>query len=472
VAAHEHPDARSRLGVDLAGFFAGAAGLGAVARNVEAALGLAGVAVTPIPLPSPGAAPAPAPRSGGHPAALLCVTPGTMAAARDALGATLDGKRVIGLWWWEVSAFPARWARAFDGLDEVWVGSRFMADLLAAVSPVPVIAVPTPVPEPEPEPLTRAELGLPAGFLFGFVFDYASVAERKNPLGAIEAFRRAFAPEERDVALVLKTLGGEEHPGEHARVLAAAAADDRIRVIDADLPAGRKDALIAALDCFVSLHRSEGFGLAIAEAMLLGKPVVATDQGGPRDLLSAFNAYPVDHVPVAVGPGHDPYPADAEWAEPDLDHAAAQLRRVRDDPVEARARGARARADTLRSHAPVAAGAAMAARLQRGLGLPSAAPEAAVDVTDLARRLRRGMEHDGRELTGPRRALRTLVLRLLRPYTAHQRLVDEELLRALRTLDERVRGAVAGQQALAAELRARDRADREDPLSPSSRLDR
>lgn len=455
--------------MDLAGFFTGGRGLAVAARNVQAALEAAGVAVTPVTLLQSGADPAqPQTRGGGHPASVLCVTPGTMAAARDALGASLDGQRVIGLWWWEVAAFPSRWARAFDGLDEVWVGSHFAADLLAPISPVPVIRVPMPVPEPRPERLSREQLGLPEGFLFGFLFDYGSVVERKNPLGAIDAFRRAFPPEERDVALVLKTLGGERHAEEHARVLEAAAGDDRIQVLDADLPAARKDALIAAFDCFVSLHRSEGFGLAIAEAMLLGKPVVATDQGGARDFLTTFNSYPVDHRPVAVGPGHDPYPPEAEWAQPDIDHAAAQLRAVRDRPEEARARGARARADVLREHSPAAAGAAMARRLERSVGLPSVAAADALDITELARRLRGGPALDQRELPASRRALRDLVLRVLRPYSAHQRMVDEEILRALRTLDERVRGAVAGQQSLAAELRSRDADEREDPLSPSS----
>jgi hypothetical protein len=464
--------AASPLGVHLAGYFDGSLGLASVVRNVQRALERAGVAVTPISLP-PWGAPLPAPAtSAGHPATVLCVPPGATIRAREVLGPMLAGQRTIGLWWWEVADFPGRWTRAFDGLDEIWVASSYMADILAPVSPVPVVRLPAPVPEPEPDAATRAELGLPDGFLFGSMYDYGSVVERKNPLGAIEAFRRAFDPSERGVALVLKTLRGSEHREQHARVLAAAAADERINVLDADLPAPSKDALLAELDCFVSLHRSEGFGLAIAEAMLLGRPVVATDQGGPRDFMNAFNAYPVDHRPVRVGEGNDPYPPDAEWADPALDHAASLMRQVFERQDEARARGARAREDVLREHAPAAAGTAMAARLGRSLGMPSGATPDVLDLTDLVQRIRGGPEQYTGSRSGGRRALRELVLRALRPYSVYQRLVDEELLRTLRTLDERVRGAVAGQQALAAELREQRAEHGDEPVSPSSPLER
>src|SRR4051812_11181890 len=210
-----------------------------------------------------------------------------MAGALADLPHAFRGRRVVGLWWWEVMAFPARWLRAFDAVDEVWVGSRFVADALAAVSPVPVVAIPMPVATPRPARGGRAALGLPDGFAFGFVFDYASVVERKNPLGLIEAFRRAFPPGGGvGPALVLKTIGGDRDADAHGAVLAAAAGHPGIRVIDRHLAPAEKDALIAHLDCYVSLHRSEGFGLTLAEAALLNVPVIATDYGGTRDFLT------------------------------------------------------------------------------------------------------------------------------------------------------------------------------------------
>jgi hypothetical protein len=304
-------------------------------------------------------------------------------------------------------------------------------------------------------PAGREELGLPAGFLFGFVYDYASVAGRKNPLGLVDAFARAFPAGAGDgPSLVLKALGGERFAREHAEVLAAAATHPRVTVLDRHLPSARKNALIRELDCYVSLHRSEGFGLTIAEAMLLGTPVIATDYGGTRDLLTVFNSLLVDHRLAPIGPGNEPYPAHGEWAEPDLDHAAALMRVACADPEAGRARALRARADVLARHAPAAAGGVMADRLARVLTLPhdGRGRAEALDLGGVRERMATGPKAAPGGDRGARGAVRDAALRAMRPYTVHQRLVDEELLRALRTLDERVRGLAAGQQALAAEL--------------------
>ena len=467
-APEEH--ASLPLGVNLAGYLDATVGVGEAARHVQEALLAAGVAVAPLGLRSRDA-----PRTGAvaagdavHPITVVCANPDGMTGARDELGpAAFEGRHVIGMWWWEVAALPQRWLRAFDLVDEVWVGSRFVADLLAAVSPVPVVHVPLAVPEPVASDAGRAQLGLPEGFLFGFVYDYASVVARKNPLGLIEAFGRAFPAQSGDdgPSLVLKTLGGERHAREHGDVLAAAQRHPRVTVLDAHLPAADKNALIGALDCYVSLHRSEGFGLTVAEAMALGTPVIATDYGGTRDLLTAFNALLVDHRPVAIGPGNDPYPAHGEWAEPDLDHAAQLMRAVHADPAAARARARRARSDVLARHAPAAAGRAMAERLARVLTLPldGRGNAEALDLAGVRERMATGPQAAPGADRGARAAVRDAALRAMRPYTVHQRLVDEELLRALQTIDERVRGLAAGQQALAAELARlrREAAERE-----------
>jgi hypothetical protein len=464
--AHAPDEPALPLGVNLAGYLDATVGVGEAARHVQAALRAAGVAVAPLGLSSreaPRDGPAVAPGDAAHPVTIVCANPDGMTGARDELGpGAFEDRYVIGMWWWEVAALPQRWLRAFDLVDEVWVGSRFVADLLGAVSPVPVVHVPLAVPEPVAAPVGRAELGLPEGFLFGFVYDYASVAARKNPLGLIEAFGRAF-PGGDGPSLVLKTLGGERHAEPHAEVLAAAAAHPRITVLDANLPRAEKNALIRELDCYVSLHRSEGFGLTIAEAMLLGTPVIATDYGGTRDLLTAFNALLVDHRPAPIGPGNEPYPAHGEWAEPDLDQAARLMRAAHADPAAGRARAQRARADVLARHAPAAAGRAMADRLARVLNAPTdgRGRTEALDLSGVRDRMKTGPQAARGAGRGARGAVRDAALRAMRPYTVHQRLVDEELLRALQTVDERVRGLAAGQQALAAEL-ARLRRDAEE----------
>jgi glycosyltransferase involved in cell wall biosynthesis len=383
-----------------------------------------------------------------------------MPGVRDELGAgPFDGRHVIGMWWWEVAAARDRWLRSFELVDEIWAGSRFLADVFSAVAPVPVVHVPLPVPEPVISAAGRDGLGLPQHrFLFGLVMDYAGGAGRKNPLGVIDAFARAFGDDE-GVGLVIKTLGGDRWPDEHAAVLAAAGTQQGVTVIDAHLPTEDKNALIRELDCYVSLHRSEAFGLAIAEAMLLETPVIATDYGGSRDFVTAFNALPVDARMVPIGPGHDPYPADGEWAEPDLEHAAACMRAALADRPGAQARAQRARAEVVAHHAPAVAGRAMAERLARVMRLPLDAPgeTAALDLGAVRARMATGPQAAPGGERGARGAVREAAQRAMRPYTVHQRLVDEEILRVLQTLDERVQGLAAGQQALAAELaRLRD----------------
>jgi glycosyltransferase involved in cell wall biosynthesis len=453
----------SAVGVNLAGYLDATLGVGEAARQVRGALQAAGTPVASLPVSSRGAPAAPrGPHVAPHPVTLVCVNPDGLQGVRDELGAEpFEGHHVVGLWWWEVGTFPAAWTRGFDGVDEVWAGSRFVADAIAAVSPVPVVRVPTPVAAPVVAPVGREELGLPpTGWLAGLAYDYGSVAVRKNPLGAIAAFTRAFAPGD-GAALVLKTLRSELDPAAHRAVLEAAAPHPHVHVIDRDLPAAEKNALIGLLDCLLSVHRSEGFGLALAEAALLGVPVLATDYGGSRDFLTPFNAWLVDHRPVRIGPGNEPYPADGEWAEPDLDHAAALLRAVRGAPDEAARRAARAREDVARGHDPAAAGRVMAERLARIVRAPVVAATGPVDGLDLdaLRRRVRGGPGPG-AATGVRDAVRTAVLRAMAPYAVHQRLVDEEVLRALATLDERVRGLASAQSSLAAEL-ARARRDRE-----------
>jgi len=467
--AHAPDEPALPLGVNLAGYLDATAGVGEAARHVQEALLAAGVAVAPLGLSSRDVPRDAAVAAGDavHPVTIVCANPAGMTGARDELGAeAFDGRHVVGMWWWEVAALPQRWLRAFDLVDEVWVGSRFVADLLAAVSPVPVVHVPLAVPEPVAADVGREQLGLPEGFVFGFVFDYASVAARKNPLGLVEAFGRAF-PAVRDdgPSLVLKTLGGERHAREHREVLAAAAAHPRISVLDANLPAAEKNALIRELDCYVSLHRSEGFGLTIAEAMALGTPVIATDYGGTRDLLTAFNALLVDHRTVPIGPGHDPYPEHGEWAEPDLDHAALLMRGAHADAAGGAARAQRARSDLFARHAPAVAGRVMADRLARILTLPAdgRGRADALDLGGVRARMATGPQAAPGRDRGARGAVRDAALRAMRPYTVHQRLVDEELLRALATLDERVRGLATGQQALAAELARLRREVEEEP---------
>ncbi len=273
-----------------------------------------------------------------------------------------EGPR-IGIWGWETNSIPPRWQRAFALLDEIWVYSRFMAENIGAVAPVPVIALPPPVEAPT-EPAAPLRLGVPEGFLFLFVFDYLSTVERKNPVGLIEAFTRAFEPGE-GPQLLIKTINAPLRPLPEEAVLWAAYGRPDIHVIDRSLSGGELQGLMAGCDCYVSLHRAEGFGLTMAEAMAIGKPVIATGYSGNVDFMDGENSYLVEYTLGRVGPESEIYPAEGEWGEPSVEHAAQLLRRVYENPQEAAHVGARAREDIARQLSPAATGAAMRRRLER-----------------------------------------------------------------------------------------------------------
>jgi len=288
-----------------------------------------------------------------------------------------ESRYTIGLWAWEVSAFPQRYAAAFDYVDEIWGCSSFTRDAIAAVSPKPVFAFAPPILAPEPSPdFDRAAFGLPAGPLFLFCFDMLSIMERKNPLGLIDAFARAFAPGEGPV-LVVKTVNGGRRVADMERLRLAAAERPDVIVLDLYLDYAQTTALMAACDCYVSLHRSEGLGLTMAEAMALGKPVVATGYSGNLDFMTKETAFLVPWSESAVPKGCDPYPRGSPWAQPDVEAAAGLLRHVFEHPAEAAEVGQRARQSILSEHGPSARASFVAERF------------AAAQATMRARRRRR-----------------------------------------------------------------------------------
>ena len=202
-----------------------------------------------------------------------------------------------------------------------------------------------------------------------------------------------------------------------------------MHVIDRSLPRAERDALIAACDCYVSLHRAEGFGFPLAEAMASGKPVVATGYSGNLEYMTARNSWLVDHTLVPIGPGADPYPADGTWAEPDLDHAARALREVADDPDAGQRRALCGKEDLQRAHSPEAAGADMARRLARiheRWGERARGERPTDGAASAARRIAAGAGASAAPTSAPRGALRRLMLRALKPYNPQQR-VDREL---------------------------------------------
>jgi glycosyltransferase involved in cell wall biosynthesis len=338
-------------GVNVVGYVTAVLGVGHVARVLASTLDAAAVAkvvvanketVSEKSLPFDTRAASDA----AHDVNLLCVNADHTPFLAEQLGPEFfAGRRTIGVWFWEVESFPPPPDGAFDVVDEVWVASDFVLESIAPVAPKPVRKFPLPVVVPTPPAdVTRAQLELPDDrFMFLFVYDFLSTAERKNPVGLIEAYTRAFGPDEGTV-LVLKSINGDKRVEQLERVRRAAEGRPDVIVRDAYLSPDLHAALLAQSDAYVSLHRSEGFGLDMASAMGMGKPVIATGYSGNLDFMDDDTAYLVDYDLELVGPGSDPYPPESRWAAPRLDHAAELMRRVVERPEEARERGRRAEA--------------------------------------------------------------------------------------------------------------------------------
>lgn len=331
--------------MNVVGYLDSELGMGEAARQLIAALDAQRIPLAPTSRPLPTTRSAhpfeydPAPHHGPFAVNVICENAIGMPGLAEQLGADFfSGRYTIGMWFWEVSTFPDCWSSSFGYVDEVWVASDHVAEALRARSPVPVTKITLPVVPTGLVKRDRGRLGMPTGFCFLFVFDYNSTVERKNPLGVIEAFRRSF-PASSGVSLLLKTINAERHPADSATVQLAAAEHPCIQVMDRFVAPETKNAMIASCDCYVSLHRSEGFGLTLAEAMYFDKPVIATGYSGNLDFMTAENSYLVSHEMRQIGPGAGPYPPEGEWADPNIDHAAELMRHVHDRFEEARDRG-------------------------------------------------------------------------------------------------------------------------------------
>ncbi len=282
------------------------------------------------------------------------------------------GVRRIANWYWEMEEVPAEWVPRLGWADEVWAPTRYTADAFRKAVTVPVRAMLPGLELPSFAPLPRSHFGLPADrFVFLFTFDMHSTMARKNPLGLVAAFRKAFRPDE-PVELIIKVSRGERHPAELARLSEACGAAG-VRLLNAVLPRDELLALMAVSDSYVSLHRAEGLGLGMAEAMLLGKPVVGSGYSGNLDFMTDENSYLVRCGRVACPADAFAYKAGLTWGDPDLDHAAAQMRRVYDHRDEARAKGERAK----REAGELFSMAAYAARVRHALSYSGGGENAA-----------------------------------------------------------------------------------------------
>jgi glycosyltransferase involved in cell wall biosynthesis/SAM-dependent methyltransferase len=430
-------------GVNVVGFFRAEFGQGEAARRVVAALERAGLPFSPItygrvphrqdhPFEGDGT-------MGSHPSNILCLN------AEHLLQFVQDGGRELlrhrssaGLWFWETNRFPRQLRPALDFLDEVWVASDFVREAIAAETSKPVLTFPLPVLVPEQPSLTRADVGLPEdAYVFLFVFDFFSTIERKNPLGLIEAFKRAF-PEPGRELLYLKSINGDRARADLRQVQEAAAGRPDIVVSDGYVDGERLTALTALCDCYVSLHRSEGFGLTIAEAMAFGKPAIATGYSGNLAFMDEESSYLVPYSLTSLGQAVGPYPAGTIWADPDLGEAARLLREVSEDPERARKRGEAGRKAVESRQSVERAAAFLAERVPELEHLRSERGLRQTPALLAADFLTQGptLSWEAPSRSGAiGRIWRKVMLRLLRPYLVRQRELETLLVSGLDELE-------------------------------------
>lgn len=359
-----------RQGVNVIGFFKGALGLGESARMVIKALEAQGIPVVAVSADSflPDNL-----IQGYHsslsekllyPINLFCIDIRYIPDYISKVGwQHFEYRYNIASWFWESNLIPDQFRAPWPYIDEFWVSTRYIQEHLAAATSIPVTHISQPLTISYiPSTNSKSRFNLDNKFTYLFCFHFYSMMERKNPLAIVEAFQKAF-PENNDVQLVIKSHGGSEYQHQLDKCLKAIKGDSRIRWIDKGMDYLERFDLMNACDCYVSLHRTEGFGLTLAETMLLEKPVIATSYSGNLDFTKDDNSYLCSYKFVKVGPGVPPYPKEGIWADVDIDQAASLMRQVLENPKEAQERAQKGKKFILANHSLEAIGKQMSKRL-------------------------------------------------------------------------------------------------------------
>jgi glycosyltransferase involved in cell wall biosynthesis len=276
---------------------------------------------------------------------IIFINPDYFAAAVSEIGeAKLLGKYIIACWFWELERLPETWLPVLEDVDEVMASSGFIADAIRSCSNVPILRAPIPLAGMARADIGRADFGITTdAFLFLFTFDFNSWVDRKNPQAVLEAFRSAFPEGDEKVQLLVKTSNGHLHPELLSDLVEQVRADRRIVVRNGVISREQLTALQACCDCYVSLHRAEGFGMGMAECMQMGKPVIATGWSGNMEFMNEECAALVGYELVPLQPGQYPFGTGQRWAEPDIGQAAEWMARLSNDPVLASRLGERGR---------------------------------------------------------------------------------------------------------------------------------
>ena len=361
-------------GVNLVGYIRAEMGLGTVARGIASALDAASIPFNVINLEQGNTS-----RhddltwahrevsSSPYDITVAAVNPDNsfnlkLHVSREILGRTY----FIYVWFWELPELPDEWTSEFKFADEIWAGSRFIESAVSLKSPVPVVRVPPVVQVPDGGGLPRTHFGLSdQRFLFLGMFDTHSFLERKNPLAVVRAFKKAFPENTSDVGLILKFNNPDQRDPVTRAVMEEVRGRDDVSIINRNMTRQEVTSLISVSDCFVSLHRSEGFGLGPAEAMYLSKPIILTNWSGNTDYMTSENSIGIDYELVKLGQDYGPYRAHQHWAEPDVDQAAYWMKKLFTEPALAQRIGKRGQETIKTNCSPEAVGRLIQERLDQ-----------------------------------------------------------------------------------------------------------
>jgi glycosyltransferase involved in cell wall biosynthesis len=352
-------------------------GLGSAARGIALALKTTGVSVTPINIELAGPPKAGASLLGlQQPAGteyginLIHTNPPEYLLLWKRLDKSLLTRGYnIGVWYWELPDLPKEWKKSFPVLDEVWVATRFVQETVQKCSSIPVIKIPPCIQVDLDPTLQRSDFNLPNGaFLFLNAYDTHSISERKNPLASIRAFKEAFPAQDSSVGFVIKVSNAVDDANTIDLIKNEFLGHPNCHLIEDSYPKTRFNALINLVDAYVSLHRSEGFGLIPAEAMFLGKPVIATNWSGNTDFMTPENSCAVDYqlIPVKTVLLH--YQPGQLWADADVSHAAFWMKKLVSDHIYYNKISLNARATIVNNYSPENIGDIMKKRLKVIIG--------------------------------------------------------------------------------------------------------
>jgi glycosyltransferase involved in cell wall biosynthesis len=261
---------------------------------------------------------------------IICVNPDTLHLLPSWVSYSEWSKtHNIGYWFWELENFPKKWEYATNIVDEIWVATDYVANAMRK-SGKKVVKIPFPLEFTlPPEVMNKQYFGIdPEKFTYLCSFDFLSSIERKNPQGVIQAFQMAFPNRDNSARLIIKTINGASHSEQLQKLKDLIEADPRIQIRDESLSQEQMRGLIRSSDCYISLHRAEGLGLGLAEAMYLGTPTIATAYSGNLEFMNEANSILIPHQLIQINKGEYSNGLAQLWAEPDIGLAAQRIKEI------------------------------------------------------------------------------------------------------------------------------------------------